>query len=238
MSRQLLLALAFLPLLCHAVPVELGNDHYKATVSPDGTCRVELSGGPTFRVSLAQRWTKFQNAASMHLVEGDGPASGADGSVVVAFKYFWNDYAVEERLVFRQDGFGVEYACSPSVEKDVEGLSILIGHDIKNAKDYELAALRYFYDQPGALEFDLPLDGPSRRLSQLSLRRKGGLTADFSGLGDTWLWVGRGMFGTTDCAPDWSKKKYRSGETYRTGFDCRLSRSNGKVLPPSVLNQK
>lgn len=225
MSRQLLFALAFLPFLCHAAPTVVEQAAYKATVNQDGTCHVEVPGGPNLDISFIQRWVKFQTPAQMSLIERHGPLPGPEGTTRFEFRYFWNGCAMEERLDFAADGFAVEYACSPSVEKDVAGFSLLVNHIFADSGTaYRLVGLRYFHDQPGVLEADIPSVGAKGRFSQLSLRRPDGLVADFSPRGDAWFALENGILITQNFAPDCSKQRYRPGEVYRVGFNCRFSR--------------
>lgn len=217
---------------------ELGavaNAHYRATVYNNGTFCFEPVNRPLLKVSFIQRWVKFQRADQISLMRADIVGSPDGGRVCFVFRYFWNDGEVEERLDFHQRGFAVSFFYTPFGEKDVETFSMLIEHGIKNIGDYDLTALRYFNDLPGTLEHDMPWTENGKRYSQVSLRRKGGLSTDFSMDYGSWLWLWGNGFGTTNCAPDWSKKKYPAGETYSTGFNCFISDSNGRSLADSPL---
>jgi len=217
---------------------ELGtvsNENYRAIVNNNGTFRFEPVNGPALKVAFIQRWVKYQRADQISLMQVEIVESLDKETVSFVFSYFWNDGEVEERLNLHPLGFNVSYFYRPFGDKNVETFSILIEHGIKNAGDYDLTALRYYYDLPGALEHDIPWTEDRKRYSQVSLRKKGGLTTDFSMEYNSWLWLWRDMFGTANCGPDWSKKKYRSGETYRTGFNCFISGSDGRSIALSPL---
>ncbi|MEI6071970.1 MAG: hypothetical protein WCS31_09270 [Verrucomicrobiae bacterium] len=216
------------------------NAHYRATVCTNGTFSFEPVNGPALNVSFVQRWVKFQRADQISLMRADivGPTDG--GIISFVFRYFWNDGEVEERIDFHPRGFAVAYSYKPFGEKSVEAFSMLIDHGVKNVGAYDWTALRYFNDLPSALDHDMPWTENGKRYSQASVRKKGGLTADISMDYGSWLSLWANGFVTTNCAPDWSKTKYRAGETYRTGFHCFLSGSNGRSLSeaPLALNRK